>query len=200
MKDKLVVSLFLGIFVCNFLASPGVSAQTTGDEPNPLDGTFVPSKPFVYDPVKRECGDPTILFNHESGNAWVFYTQRPHWETDGAPGWYHGSPIGILSSGVGGFSWLYRGVAQGLENSFEPGLNTFWAPEVIYHKGEYHMYVTYLRGVPTYRGKNPHRYMKDPVDEKAGCILYYTSTNMIQWNFVKRLNLKPDNGGIIDAA
>lgn len=112
------------------------------------NGLFYPRAPYIYDPISKDVGDPTILFNHASGEAWVFYTQRDTMKAEG-PGWYHGCDIGMQSSQFNGFSWLYRGVAEGL-NTYRPGRNTFWAPEVVFHEGVYHMFVTFNVGVPMY--------------------------------------------------
>ena len=177
-------------------AAPAANEVKAPKQPDP-DGLFVPGVPFVYDPVVQDLGDPTILFNHDTGRAWIFYTQRPHWKIEG-PGWYHGGPVGMLSSEYNGFSWLYRGTAEGLDGAFEPGRNGFWAPEVIYHGGKYHMYVTFQRGVPLYTGRDAGKYLKDAGDLAADGVLYYTSKDMMRWTFVARLPLEPDNGCVID--
>lgn len=31
----------------------------------------------------------------------------------------------------------------------EKGHNTFWAPEILWAEGSYHMYVSYITGIPT---------------------------------------------------
>ncbi len=180
--------------------------EGTGNSP-PLDknkllpdanGLFFPRAPYLYDPISRDVGDPTILFHHVSGEAWVFYTQRDTMKAEG-PGWYHGCDIGIQSSQFNGFSWLYRGTAEGL-NAVMPGRNTFWAPEVVYHQGAYHMFVTFHIGVPLYAGPMEGRYIFDETNLKSGGIVHYTSTNLIQWQYVSRLKLEPDNGHVIDPA
>ena len=161
------------------------------------DGLYIPSAPYLYDPISKDVGDPTILFNHETGAAWVYYTQRDTMKAEG-PGWYHGCDIGMQSSQFGGFSWVYRGTAEGL-NTYMPGRNTFWAPEVVYHDGVYHMYVTFHIGVPMYAGDQAGKYIFDEENRKSGGILHYTSTNLIQWTGGTRLKLEPDNGHVIDA-
>ncbi len=161
------------------------------------DGFFIPRAPYLYDPISKDVGDPTILFNHASGESWVFYTQRDTMKAEGS-GWYHGSDIGMQSSMFDGFSWLYRGAAEGL-NTYMPGRNTFWAPEVVYHDGTYHMYVTFRVGVPMYAGERAGTYEYDEPNSKSRGILHYTSTNLMLWSFEARLALAPDNGSVIDA-
>ncbi|MEM1504768.1 hypothetical protein RG959_15250 [Domibacillus sp. 8LH] len=97
--------------------------------------------------------------------------------------WVHGTNLGVASSQDGGETWTYQGVLQGLE--FEQGQNTFWAPEILWHDGLYHMYVSYIRGVPS---------------EWAGHrrdIVHYTSRNLWTWTFQSVLKLSSDY--VIDA-
>jgi hypothetical protein len=96
--------------------------------------------------------------------------------------WVHGTDIGIASSRDQGQSWLYRGVLQGLE--FEKGRNTFWAPEILWHDGLYHMYVSYVPGVPIDWSGTRH-------------IVHMTSQDLWQWRFESRLALSSER--VIDA-
>jgi hypothetical protein len=96
----------------------------------------------------------------------------------------HGTAIGIAGSGDGGATWLYRGTARGLD--FEPGCNTYWAPEVLWAEGRYHMFVSYIRGVPD-RGEGHGRR-----------ILHYTSANLLDWGCAEALDLR--SAQVIDAA
>ena len=95
--------------------------------------------------------------------------------------WVHGTDIGIASSRNAAV-WLYRGTIRGLE--FEPGRNTFWAPEVLLHKGVYHMFVSYVRGVPT-----TWDFDRD--------IYHYTSRNLWDWTPEGRIDLSSHR--VIDA-
>lgn len=140
----------------------------------------VPS-PLYRDPIYDGATDPTIIFNSEENNYWMFYTQRRSTEFGIGVSTIHGTKIGIASSD-NGIDWLYRGTLDNLE--FEPGTNTFWAPEVVYAKGEYHMYVSYVPGVPT--DWNHPRY-----------IVHYTANNLWNWTFQSVLNLSSDK--VIDA-
>lgn len=94
----------------------------------------------------------------------------------------HGTDIGIASSADAGKTWIYRGILQGLD--YEPGRNTYWAREVIESDGIYHMYVSYVRGVPS--------------DWNCGRkILHYTSRDLWNWSFECELKLSSDR--VIDA-
>jgi hypothetical protein len=103
--------------------------------------------PLFRDPIYDGAADPTIAWNRGERSWWILYTNRR--ATVDGPGyaWVHGTDIGAASSRDGGSVWLYRGTIQGLE--FERGRNTFWAPEVVFHEDAYHIYVSYVRGVPT---------------------------------------------------
>lgn len=131
--------------------------------------------PLVFDPITGNAGDPTYVFNHDDHSLWVFYSQR----RQGSPAilpftWYHGTDIGLASSSDGGRHWFYRGTAEGL--NYQPGRNTFWAPEVIWHAGLYHMFVTVLPGVPVTADDGKEANRRD--------IVHYTSTNLFQWKCV----------------
>ena len=138
--------------------------------------------PLFKDPIHNGAADPVVIKCRER-NSWVMmYTNRLcDCPCDGVA-WVHGTDIGIAESTDGGKTWLYRGIAEGL--NFERGRNTYWAPEVIYDSGIYHMYVSYVRGVP---------------DSWAWgrSILHYTSENLWDWSFESELELSSDK--VIDA-
>jgi hypothetical protein len=73
-------------------------------------------------------------------------------------------------------------MAEGLP--IDPGRNTFWAPEVVWNDGVYHMFVSYIRGV--------HEHWDNP---KA--ILHYTSPDLWNWRFGSALDLQSNR--VIDA-
>ncbi len=102
--------------------------------------------PLFRDPVYDGAADPVIVWNRAERCWWMLYTNRRA-NVDG-PGvaWVHGTDIGVARSFDGGRTWRYMGVLPGLE--FERGRNTFWAPEVLWHGGAYHMYCSYVPGVP----------------------------------------------------
>ena len=138
--------------------------------------------PLFRDPIHDGAADPVVVWNLEEHAWWMIYTSRR--ATTPGPGvaWVHGSRLGIASSYDGGLTWLYRGTVTGLE--IEPGHNTYWAPEIIRHRGVYHMYVSYIRGVPGDWSGNAQ-------------ILHYTSRQLHDWVFEAALEL--DSERVIDA-
>ncbi|MDX6313971.1 MAG: hypothetical protein QOF44_3435 [Streptomyces sp.] len=142
-----------------------------------------PDAPLFRDPVHDGAADPTLIRHRETGEWWMFYTARRADLTTEGFGWVHGTDIGIATSADGGRTWTYRGIAQGLAH--EPGRNTYWAPEILWHDGTHHMYVSYVSGVPTDWGGEAH-------------ILHYTSQDLEHWRFESVLGLGSDR--VIDAS
>lgn len=138
--------------------------------------------PLFRDPIHDGASDPVVIYNEKDGLNYMLYTaRRADVEEEGVM-WVHGSDIGIAKSSDGGNSWEYAGICHGLE--YESGRNTYWAPEVIYHEGLYHMYVSYVPGIPS-DWKHP-RY-----------ILHYTSDDIFNWRFESKLTLSSEK--VIDA-
>lgn len=137
--------------------------------------------PLFRDPIYDAPTDPTVIWNNEENCWWMLYTQRRSGHNCVGVSNIHGTSIGIASSADGN-RWLYRGTVPNIE--FEPGHNTFWAPEVIFADGKYHIYVTYVRGIPT--DWNWQRF-----------IVHYSAQNLWDWKFESILNLSSDN--VIDA-
>lgn len=139
------------------------------------------SQSLYRDPIFDGASDPTVIWNREEKCWWMLYTQRRSTEINIGVSSVHGSDIGVASS-PDGTRWLYRGTLPGLD--IEHGRNTFWAPEVIYARDLYHMYVSYIRGVPEdwNRPRN---------------ILHYTASNLWEFSFDSVLALSSDR--VIDA-
>lgn len=137
--------------------------------------------PLYRDPVTDGATDPIIVRNHLTDEWWMFYTQRR--PADEGPGvrWVHGTDIGVAISGDSGRSWHYRGTAK-LSDSEQR--DTFWAPEVIFAEGCFHMFVSVLPGV------------RDAWVGPAA-ICHYTSPDLHQWQFRSRLDLGAER--VIDA-
>jgi hypothetical protein len=142
----------------------------------------VPRAPLFRDPIFDGAADPTIIWNRQEESWWLLYTNRRANVPCEGVAWVHGTDIGIASSTDGGRRWNYRGICEGL--TFDRGRNTYWAPEVIWHEGLYHMYVSYVPGIPT-DWKWP-RY-----------ILHYTSRDLWGWKFESKLPLSSEK--VIDA-
>lgn len=143
---------------------------------------FTPDAPLFRDPIYDGAADPAVIWNEKEQEWWIFYTNRRACVPGPGVGYMHGTDIGIASSDDFGRTWIYRGTAQGLE--FEPGRNTFWAPEILEHDGVYHMYVSYVKGIPVNW-------------ERPRDILHYTSRDLWNWHFESRLALTSDR--VIDA-
>jgi hypothetical protein len=145
---------------------------------------LIPKAPLFRDPIYDGAADPVIIWNREEEAWWMIYTNRRANVECQKNAWVHGTDLGVASSTDGGMNWKYRGVLQGLD--FERGRNTFWAPEILWHEGLYHMYVSYIQGVP------------DDWPGHKRNILHYTSTNLWDWNLASKLNLSSEY--VIDAA
>ena len=143
----------------------------------------VPPAPLFRDPFFDGAADPTIVWNRHEASWWILYTSRRATAPAVGYSWAHGTDIGVASSVDGGATWVYRGTIGGLE--FEPGRNTFWAPEVVFVDGRYHMYVSYVRGVPT-------------TWDHGRLIIHYTSDDLWKWEFCSVLDLASSR--VIDAA
>jgi len=141
-----------------------------------------PNAPLFRDPVFDGAADPAIIWNKKEREWWIFYTSRRAMAPNCGVSYVHGTDIGIAGSNDFGKTWIYRGTACGLE--FEKGRNTFWAPEVIEHNGMYHMYVSYVRGIPS-------------TWDCPRAIVHYTSKDLWNWKFEKILKLSSDR--VIDA-
>lgn len=142
-----------------------------------------PPTPLFRDPIYDGAADPTVIWNEQEKSWWLLYTSRRANVACRGVAWAHGTDIGIASSSDQGQTWRYRGILNGLE--FERGRNTFWAPEVLWHADRYHMYVSYVRGVP-------HDW------SGTRSIVHMTSQNLWDWQFESLLPLSSDR--VIDAA
>lgn len=138
--------------------------------------------PLFRDPIYNGAADPVVVWNREERCWWVMYTnRRATVETQGVA-WVHGTDIGIASTRDAGTTWKYRGTAN--FEAFEPGRNTYWAPEIFWGMGSYHAYVSYITGVPADWNDTRH-------------IVHYTSKNLWDWKFESKLQLSSDR--VIDA-
>ncbi|MBN1413962.1 MAG: glycosyl hydrolase [Bacteroidales bacterium] len=140
-------------------------------------------KPLFRDPVFDGAADPVVIWNHHEKKWFMLYTNRRANDTtlDGVT-WVHGTRIGIAESSDGGATWKYRDTCD-IQYRPDSGY-THWAPEVIYDKGLYHMFLTYVPGVFA-DWKHP-RY-----------IVHLTSKNLINWKYVSTLKLASEK--VIDA-
>ncbi|MFC5471817.1 glycosyl hydrolase [Cohnella suwonensis] len=138
--------------------------------------------PLFRDPINDGATDPTIIYNRAAREWWMVYTSRRALAEGPGVAWVHGSDLGVAVSSDGGKNWSYRGTLPGLD--FEWGRNTFWAPEIFWHDGIYHMYVSYIQGVQT-----------EWVGSRT--ILHYSSADLLEWKLQGPLKLGSDR--VIDA-
>ncbi|MFT3749509.1 MAG: family 43 glycosylhydrolase [Agriterribacter sp.] len=161
----LPVFLFVSILLC----CNTLSAQQIRKAPAPL----------YRDPIYDGPADPVVIYNQAEKNWWMLYTQRRA-NMDGADVAYcFGTAIGVAVSD-NGHDWSYKG---SLALDFENGVNTFWAPDVVYENGTYHMFVTYIKGVRNHWGGQAR-------------LVHYISTNLWNWKHMDDLMLTSDK--IID--
>lgn len=138
--------------------------------------------PLFRDPVYDGAADPVVVWNRGEKNWWLLYTQRRANVDVPGVAWCHGCDIGVARSGDAGHSWRYLGTLPNLE--YERGRNTFWAPEIVWNNGVYHMYVSYVPGVPA-DWSGPRR------------ILHYHSPDLWKWTCHGPLPLSSER--VIDA-
>lgn len=141
--------------------------------------------PLYRDPLHDGAADPTVIWNPREKAWWMLYTSRRTEDPSNGVGWVHGTPLGVASSTDHGRTWTYRGDVQGLAAPGERGHDTFWAPEVVVVDGLFHMYVSFIPGVPTAWAGHPRT------------IRHYVSTDLVSWEYRGTLALSSDR--VIDA-
>lgn len=136
------------------------------------------SAPLLQDPLGGPT-DPTVIRNEQTGQWHMFYTQRRPADPGTGVEWVHGSRIGVAVSDDGA-RWLYRGVVDGLDPVGMPGPNTHWAPEVVWDGSKYHMYLTWISGVPSTWAGHERRIahlISDDLDRWEHCGFLELSSN-----------------------
>ncbi len=178
MKSLLCV-IFLGMLLCpSAFAADGLVPAAF---PVEKSGKVAP-KPLFRDPVFDGAADPIVIWNHVEKKWFMLYTNRRANQKDlKGVAYCHGCKIGIAESTDGGATWKYRGTADIPYGEEE---KSFWAPEVLYHDGLYHMYVTYVPGMH---------------EDWAGTrdILHVTSKDLLKWKYESTLKLSSNR--VIDA-
>jgi len=131
--------------------------------------------PLYRDPVEDGAADPKVIWNPREREWWMFYTARRTRTPENGVGWVHGTGIGVASSADHGATWTYRGQVAGLETDW--GTNTFWAPEIVEENGVFHMFVSWIRGMPT-SWVGHRRLMR-----------HYTSPDLVAWEYAGEVPL-----------
>lgn len=145
------------------------------------------SRPLFRDPIYDGAADPVVVWNRGTRTWWMFYTNRRANDL-AIPdiAWVHGTRLGIAESSDGGATWAYRGVAR-IDLPAEFGSETevtHWAPDIVFHEGVYHMYLSVVPGVFT-----------DWQHPRA--IVHLTSPDLETWTYRSTLPLASDR--VIDA-
>ena len=149
--------------------------------------------PYYADPLFDGAHDAEFVWHEGEQVWWVIYLQNrynsPIADPAGSCAYCVYTDFGLASTPDGGRSWVYRGVADGMDvpidlrNNSLPstrppaaasqmyGGATWWRPAVVRHGGMYHGFFVY----------NP-----DPGDGMHSCrIVHYTSDNLKTWHFAE---------------
>ncbi len=166
---------FFFLVICINQVAADVSAQTK-------DTTMhIAPAPLFRDPIYDGAADPVLVWNREEKAWWMYYSARRANVPTQDVSAYYGTRIGAASTPDHGQTWIFRGY---LNLEFEKGWNTFWAPDIIFHNGQYHMFVVYIKGVRNHWGGDAH-------------IVHFTSKNSWDWAYEGPLKLSSDK--VIDA-
>lgn len=141
-------------------------------------------KPLYRDPVHDGAADASTVYDRNSGEWVMFYTNRRAdlpMEDAKDVRWVHGTAIGTARS-KDGAHWRYSGTAA-IPKSCTG--DTLWAPEVQFLDGQWHMWLTVVPGV--FRDWNAPRF-----------IVHLTSPGLATWKCGERLDLGSDR--VIDAS
>jgi hypothetical protein len=162
------------------LLTVGFAALSKAQDVNTSDEIKVAPKPLFRDPVHDGAADPSLIWNR-AGKKWMmFYTNRRADLPGAGPedvAWVHGTQIGIAESADGGVTWKYTGTAK---IPYGGPDYTFWAPELLWDQGLYHMFVSVVPGI--FHDWNAPRE-----------IIHLTSKDLSNWEFVSKLPLSSDH-------
>ena len=148
----------------------------------PFDIEHAPA-PLFRCPIYDGPTDPTLEWNEERQEWWMFYTQRrANVENLQGVANVYGSKIGIAATKDYGRNWYYIGTA----NIPEPqqGQSTFWAPDVFRDKDTYYMIVTFIPGIHPFWGGDCR-------------LVFYKSKDLLNWELVEEIE---NTHGCIDAS
>jgi hypothetical protein len=178
-KGKIV--LFIGILLVGALGD--IVGQNAISKVKTIDPEVIAASvpaPLYRDPVYDGAADPVLIWSRDERVWLMMYTQRRA-KID-VPGveWCHGTEIGVAESKDQGTTWVYRGTLALLHPD---SAYSFWAPDVVRDdKGLYHMFVSYVPGAAeTHTNWGGERH-----------ILHYSSKDLRNWKFVKRVPLSSD--------
>jgi hypothetical protein len=128
----------------------------------------VPSAPLYEDPLFNSAKDGCVVWNRVERNWCFIYMQIRNGVREPGAALHHGTTLGAASS-ADGLTWTYRGTLRGLE--WEPGCNTFWAPDIVWSGGRYHAVIAYVHGIqPNWQGDR--------------LLLHYVSDDLMNWKLL----------------
>ena len=136
-------------------------------------------KPLFRDPIHDGAADPTLIYNRAKHEWWMFYTnRRADLANDDVKdvSWVHNTRLGIAVSRDRGAHWTYKGIAS---LPYGTADYTFWAPDIVYSGGLYHMYSAVVPG--TFKDWNAARE-----------IVHFTSPDLEKWTLIGKLDLGSD--------
>lgn len=171
-------SIFIICFFLLISVTDGYSQSNETDIPK----NHIAPAPLFRDPETDGAADPVLIWNREEKKWWMLYSQRRANTEAPDVAYCYGNDIGIASAEDNGQTFVYRGK---LDLEFEKGRNTFWAPDIVYQNGEYHMFVVYIKGVRIHWGGEAR-------------LAHYVSKNLWDWKFLGFLKLSSNN--VIDAS
>lgn len=109
---------------------------------------FEPQAPLFIDPNYYGSCDPEIVFNESDKHYYIYYTSRRSLIESN----FVATPIGVVKS-KDLKSWTFEGYCKfdGIGGQKDHS-STFWAPAIIAHRGELHMFVTWKPDTTTAKG------------------------------------------------
>ncbi len=145
-------------------------------------------RPLLRDPVHDGAADASLVYNRGLGRWELFYTNRRATLRLPRPkdvSWVHGTRIGIASTQDGNRWQRVDELQIPAECGGPPDTTTHWAPELLEHEGEYHLWLTIVPGIrPDWSGPRH--------------IEHLTSRDLREWRCEGRVDLGSEK--VIDAA
>jgi lysophospholipase L1-like esterase len=164
---------------------PYLKSVSLGETPNDAQPRFPIERapaPLFDDPLWHGAADPTVIWAPDEKEWRIYYTQRrAALKNPNGVDWCHGSAIGIAAS-TDGIEWKYAGICRGDEGLGEPIERkcSWWAPCVIRHDGQFHLFVACVDGIYTkWTGKRT--------------IKHFTSRDGKTWKYQMTLPLSSEN-------
>jgi hypothetical protein len=166
-----IANALISMLLMAFAVTPSIAQNLTTE-----NSAKAAPKPLYRDPVHDGAADPSLIWNRAEKKWMMFYTNRRADLTSSDPkdvAWVHGTQIGIAESKDGGTTWTYAGTAK---IPYGKPDYTYWAPDLVWDRGLYHMFVTVVPGI--FHDWNAPRE-----------IIHLTSKDLAVWKFESKLPL-----------